>query len=313
MRSVEGLFPGTSIRDLVTAFTPGWSVLNPSIAKGPGGYKCIVRSSNFVERSGEYLVNDPENIVRTVNYLCDLDDNLRITSMEPIDTSEVEPEVKFSLVQNMEDARLFYQYGYWWASGTSREHREDGVPKIALDRLVGAKAVERTYLDGDDYYRCEKNWMPLLSPVLGKHSEKRPWFVYSCSPSLVTDGSQVPIPYDNPPTPEDFRGSSQVIPVNGGSAYVGVTHEVTFFQHAPGQRWQRQYWHRFCRFDIYGALVSWSDPFYFIDPGIEFANGIVEWNDHFAITFGYRDERAMIATVPKRLVLESLAETPAPA
>ena len=301
------MFPGTRIRDLVTAFKPGWSVLNPSIAKGPGGYRCIVRSSNFVERNGEYLVNDPENIVRTVNYLCDLDDQLRIITMEPIITSAVEPEVKFSLVQNMEDARLFYQNGYWWASGTSREHREDGVPKIALDRLVHGEAVERTYLDGDDHYRCEKNWMPLLAP------STRPMWVYSCSPSITTDGFGNLFAYGNPPTPEDFRGSSQVIPVNGGSAYVGVTHEVTFYQHAPGQRWQRHYWHRFCRFDGSGALVSWSEPFYFMEPGIEFANGIVEWNDHFAVTFGYRDERAMIATAPKALVLESLERTPAPA
>ena len=300
MNQITEVYPGTTVRDIVTSTTPGWSVLNPSIAQGDASYRCIVRSSNFVERNGEYLVTDPENIVRTKNYLCDLSpSDLSIQSFDLIDTSEVEPEIKFSLVQNMEDARLFFHRGYWWASGTSREHRSDGTPKIALDRLVGAKAVERTYMDGPDYYSCEKNWMPF--PI---EEDWHRW-VYNCASSQITDGAVIREFGPSGDAPREMRGSSQVIPITGRGDFIGVTHEVTFFQTTNHQRWQRQYWHRFVLFDERGCLINWTEPFYFVSPGIEFANGIVEWQDHFAVSFGHRDERAMLALVPTAPVLGS--------
>jgi hypothetical protein len=104
---------------------------------------------------------------------------------------------------------------------------------------------------------------------------------------------------------EELRGSSQIIPVNDGEFYVGITHEVTFIQ--AGANWKRQYWHRFVKFTKEGFFAGkMSEKFYFMAPGIEFANGIVEWNDYFVVSFGFRDERAMLAFVPKEPVLRSL-------
>ena len=283
MQSVLEAYPGSYCRELVSTATPGWSVFNPSIAKGPEGYRCIVRSSNFVLRNGEYLVNDPENIVRTVNYLADLDDNLNLINMEPIDDSWVDPPVHYTLVRNMEDARLFWHDNSWWVSGTSRQHRSDGVPKIAVDKLRDYTAIERQILKDDDDV-CEKNWMPI--------ADTGQW-VYSVSPSIIMHDGGFLSTDPSSDLPSNLRGSSQLVPWKDG--YLGVTHEVT---------WEptRYYWHRFVYFDSRGFAVSATEPFYFLSPGIEFANGITLWNDKVIVSFGHADERALLAVIPGELI-----------
>ena len=155
---------------------------------------------------------------------------------------------------------------------------------------------ERSYMDGPDPYLCEKNWMPLVGT-------ESPIWVYSCNPSAITDGSSK-FPGGGFEGDADLRGSSQVIPVNDGEFHVGVTHEVTFIQ--SGSNWQRQYWHRLVKFDESGFLLGMGEPFYFMAHGIEFANGIVECNDQLVVSFGFRDERAMLAFIPKEPALRSI-------
>lgn len=264
--------------------TPGWTCFNPSIASNPNGkYRCIIRSSNYVLRNGNYLSIDPQGVIRTVNYLVDLDDDLNIYKVNAIDDSWVDHPILYPHVRGMEDARLFWNDESWCTSGTSRHHRPDGTPKIAVDKLQDYAVIERRVMkDGDDV--CEKNWMPI--------ADTGEW-VYSVSPSIVTYNGRFLSNGTDCDLPADLRGSSQLVPWKDG--YLGVTHEVT---------WEpdRCYWHRFIYFDFRGIAVAATEPFYFLSPGIEFANGITLWNDKVVVSFGHRDERALLAIVPAELI-----------
>jgi len=283
MKSVSDLYPGTEFRDIMVSNTEGWSAHNPSIARGPDGYRCIIRSVNYVYRNGEFIPNDPAGVVRTRNYICDLDDSLQPVSMDLIDVSRVEGAAPFPHILNMEDARLFWNKNSWWVSGTVRYHRADGVPKIAVDRLEGNVSAERRILKNDDDI-CEKNWMPIVGT--GR-------WVYSVSPSKVVRNDGYLDMNRHSDIPPHIRGSSQLVPWKDG--YLGVTHEVT---------WEptRYYWHRFIYFDSRGLAVSATEPFYFLSPGVEFANGLTVWQDKVVVSFGKNEERAILAVVPGKLL-----------
>ena len=278
--------------------TPGWGAKNPSIARGPYGYKFTVRSSNFVlDPSGMiHQTVEPEGIIKTVNYIGDMDDDLNVLSLDEIDTSHVDGPILFRDVQGMEDCRLFWDYknDSWRMSGAFRQYDSSGVPTIAVDTLGatylpirqgdaivgirdgGAKnvVIDRTVMQARIPGIPEKNWMPL---GYGNEFFKGPWR----HPRL--DGHQL-------------RGSSGSGWMQDG--WYGLLHFCTW----PG----RMYWHLFCRMDPNGEVEAITRPFYFIEPGVEFANGMTTWNDHFVITFGFREARCFTARVPIASVLKEL-------
>ena len=286
-------------REIVATTVPGWSAHNPSIAVGPDGqYRCNVRSSNYVFRNGQFIVTHHDGVIRTRNFLCDLNDDLGVENMEWVDDTAVTPEVQYTLVRNLEDGRLFYQDGSWYMLGNSREHRADGIPKIALDRLDGHYAVERTIFDGPDPWRCEKNWVPMLDSLGGTGD-----FLYSTLPTVTYNAE-----FDLMETQFDqadelpgieLRGGSQVIPVPGSRNFITVTHEVT---------WEpdRHYWHRFILFNDLMGVEGYSDPFYFLSPGTQFVAGLVAKDDDFVISFGHHESRALFASVPQANVLKAI-------
>ena len=252
-----------------------------------------MRSSNYTLRDGVYRSSDPDGTtIRTQNYLCDLsDDDLSIERMVPIQ-EEPRDNILYPYVRNMEDARLFWANGTWWASGTSREHRVDGTPQIAVDGIScgddAAVAWGRTYLEGPDLSLCEKNWMPIEGEAM---------WLYSCYPAATWDEGEGYVERPGPVTPTTFRGGSQLVPVEDGT-WLALIHEVEWIP-------DRHYWHRFVRFGPDFVPTGWSKPFYFHTPGIEFAAGLVEWGDYYVASFGLRDEQALLAFMPLPLVLGS--------
>ena len=152
-------------------------------------------------------------------------------------------------------------------------------------------------LKGPHPGRHEKNWMPVVGP------STQQLFVHSTQPSITwgEDSGFVAVTsdrldYDGP----GLRGGSQVIPLSLG--YLAVVHEVTW---EP----QRHYWHRFVYFSPWLAPINISRRFYFNEPGIEFAAGLVEHEDDFVVSFGFRDQQAMLARIPKDAVLGKFDRT----
>ena len=274
-RSLVEVFPNSRIREMLVTTTPGWTANNPSITSGPNGYRFTLRSSNFVlDPSGmSHQTVEPQGIIKTINYVGQMDNQLKVVGFDKIDTSQVDGPVQYPWVLGMEDCRIWWdvENSLWKVSGSYRQHRSDGIPTIAVDTLDGFTVVEREVLSGDDPNQFQKNWMPT---GLGNKFLRGPWG-----------------------TEPQLRGSSQAIALSP-NRYCGVLHYVTW----PG----RCYWHCFGLFDIDGKLLNISEPFYFRNSGVEFANGMTVWDDHFVITFGYREARCFMAYVPVQDVVKVL-------
>ena len=302
-RSLKETFPSSSIRELLVTNGPGYTANNPSIARSPTGYKFTVRSSNFVlDESGTVHQSvDPQGIIRTKNYIGNMDHDMRVLDLTEIDTSGVDGPTLYPWVIGMEDCRIWFdlESREWKVSGSYRQHREDGIPTIAVDTFcdeleqyriatedgrekfatrvtdMGHVVRDRTILLGENPDQFEKNWMPT---GYGNRFLRGPW-----------EDSRLP--------GHQLRGSSQAI-LGQHSMYYGVLHFCTW----PG----RMYWHCFASFNWEGGLTGLSAPFYFLDPGVEFANGMAVHDDQFVVTFGYREARCFIASVPINDVLREL-------
>ena len=272
-RSISEVFSNTIFREILVANRPGWSASNPSIARGPDGYRFTIRSSNYVLDASETSYYTKEGVIETINYVGQMDKNLRVTGLDRIYTALVEGPILYPWVLGVEDCRIWWdiENDIWKTSGSYRQHRSDGVTTIAVDSLDGALVVKREVLTGNNPDQFEKNWMPTGR---GNDFLRGPW------------GNEM-----------QLRGSSEAVPI--GDDYYGVLHYVTYDT-------GRRYWHCFSKFNSSGGLLGISEPFYFINPGVEFANGMTVWQDNFVVTFSNRDERALMVRVPISDVMDSI-------
>lgn len=295
MKSLSEMFPSSSVKELLSSNQPGWTCFNPSIANIPGeGYMCIIRSSNFQVRNGEYFFNDPDDICRTKNYLARLDDDLRIVDLEPIDSSWVDSDL--FPVRGMEDARLFWADGPGQLKmcGTVRDSLPSGLCRIAVDTLQGTKVISRSFLPEFPEGANAKNYMPRLYGC---------GFVERCNPpGYVFEGSPIhtAVPYRVDDIALNFRGGSQLIPL--GFWEMALIHEVEFTTTG------RIYSHRFVLFNSNEVPGYWTPPFYFVEPGIEFAAGLTVHGSDLVASFGLNDERCMLARVSIDDVMDALED-----
>ena len=274
-RSLAEVRPGARVRELALSTTPGWTANNPSIADSPDdGWRFTVRSSNFTLDESEMVHQSLEpEVIRTKTYVGRMTDDLEVIGMEEVDYSAVDGEVLYPAVVGVEDCRIFWDYvgGLWRMSGTYRQHRSDGMPTVVLDSLGGEATVVSRRVFADET-TPQKNWMPT---GFGDNFFVGPWTV---------NGTEL-------------RGSSQALRI-GADRWIGVVHFVTW----PGRR----YWHALAAFDGNGAIISVSEPFYFLAPGVEFANGAAFWDGHLVVSFGHKESRCFLAYIPYAGVERSL-------
>jgi hypothetical protein len=293
VQSAAELFGWCTTRPIAMSARPGWSSFNPSIAYSPTeGYKCIVRSSNYVITRGQY---EYPGYIDTRNWVAHLDDDLRVTGMQEIDQSAVRGPMLYGDVRNMEDARLiWHDDGYWQVSGTLREHRADGVCRIAVDRLEDWRSVEREIMPSRAPELVhEKNWMPMQD---GRFIYKAsPLAIYDPADGILYEDGRIPYRLLDPTT--DLRGGSQAIRMLDG--WLALVHEVHY------DRGERQYVNRFVR--RHRGALSTTPPFYFERPTIEFAAGLTMWDGRLVASFGLEDRLAMLAVVPLDPVLRLTA------
>ena len=295
--ALKDMFPGASTQEIKIEVDDGWTQFNPSLSFSPvQGYRCIIRSSNYgMNELGQYLTNDPHDVIRTKNYIATLDSALDIVDYQPIQPCKW-GNIEYTLVRGLEDARLYWTKDHWQVYGNLREHRRDGLPTIVTARLAHDRLINPKILDNFD--QCQKNWM-----IMGNG----PNFIYKCNPpATIHHGVYREEPHD--PLPDEtlaFRGSSQAIP--RGSGYIAVTHEVDW---ATGHR---RYFHRFCLFDDAGYLTGYTDPFMFVfdtlledQPMIEYCAGLVTHGNNFVCSLGYKDSRAFLATIPVSQVVNEI-------
>jgi hypothetical protein len=275
--------------------------MNPSICRHPeSGFVCLVREVNYRYVNGRYVRTDGSDVIKTTYRVLRLNDELAVIDSWPLDDTFVRSEAPVFPVHGVEDLRLFRARDAWWASGTIRQHRSDGVCQIMLLRLEGMDDGEPRVVGGRllpslSVGRHEKNWMPIEG--------ESPAWMWSANPAVILRLDEVTgtlVPNRAARGEITLRGGSQVI--RRGDGWLAVVHDVRPRDTRHGR--MNEYRHRFVRWDQ-TFTTSWiSEPFRLGDDelGLEFCAGLATGpSDSVVLSTGIADDRAeLIVCRPPR-------------
>lgn len=299
VRAAAELFPGYRTQDLTLSVEAGYHPMNPSLCWHEGRVMGVVRTVNYTLETGVYHLPAGEKVYRTQNYLVELSaDGAVVHSRKMLDRTR--PRLH-GPVRGLEDCRLFSWRGGLWASCTLRDRNARGRCEIALleiDPDGQVKCARRNGAVAPELH--QKNWMPL---VRGDEL----LLLYSLDPTRVlrydaAAGQPAPFQESVPRWAlEHCRGGSQAIRIPGG--WLALVHEVLEVE--PGRRW---YFHRFVRLDEELQVAGVSDPFYFLEKGVEFCAGLLHdaRRRRLVASFGVQDRRACLAYFAEEAVLSLL-------
>ena len=313
----HALESGGSIHPLILPIQElkGPSLTNPSVYNDNGKILVNLRNINYTlyhaEKNkyenhwGPLVYIHPENDMhlRTWNYLCEMDEDMRIKKYHKIDTSDFPDQELWEFV-GLEDCRIVRWDDKLYVSGVRRDLDTKGTGRMELSEIhltdTQAKEVSQfripTPVDKNSY--CEKNWMPITD--LPYHYVK--WTngteVVRVNPETKTC-EQVALKNWKDLGCGDLRGGSQVIPF--GDYRMCIVHE-TFLYNSEAGRKDGTYRHRFVVWDKDWNIVKISPEFSFMNAKIEFCCGLAEYQNDYLITFGYQDNAAYLLRVNQQLV-----------
>jgi hypothetical protein len=288
---------------------PLWSLCNPSIGVDDSGlYAVVFRSSNLILDFPQYhLKITTGNLVKNRVYFAELDADLRTFK----NFSEISiVNCPFPIKRGIEDFRLFWRDNSWWMLGVVYEVGYMSYPRVGLFKYNKDKKEAKfihIYRSPKGEKAVEKNWM------LPYKENPNFDFIYECGVATKDDIIVV-----DQKTPEyKFRGGSCLLDL-GDSTYLAVVHRNYM---APYSWYQpesfgvlqgviRNYSHCFVRYNWYGEIIQYTEPFQFISPGVEFAAGMVEHGGQLIISFGKQDASSHIAKISKEKVLSILKDMP---
>ena len=266
--------------------------LNPSICRHPdGGYVCLVREVNYHYLDGHYVRTDGSNSIKTTYRVLRLDHDLVIVGSWALDDSLVRVEPPKFPVHGVEDLRLFCSGETWWASGTIRQHRKDGLCQIVIIRLEGIdeglpRMASGRVLPSMSASRHEKNWMPIEGETLS--------WMWSADPTVILRLDEITgtlVPDRAARGVVTLRGGSQVIRWRDG--WLAVVHDVVPRDTRHGR--MNEYRHRFVEWSRDFSEQVVSEPFRLGDDelGLEFCAGIaIAGADTVILSTGIADSRA---------------------
>lgn len=270
---------------------PGYNAMNPTICRHGDGIYGIIRTVNYTIRDGVYYIRGTDgtanntNPINTRNFLVRFSPDLKVEVAKEI---VHDLPVQYPLVTGLEDMRIFDLDGGIAAVANIRQCNPEGWCEQHFCRLTEEAHVVKLSSHHAMTARprqTEKNWMPITPyPVAD--------FVYRLGETVDVTGHTTSKP-ENRFATENMSGGSQVIPFRSG--YLALVHEAFYL---PG-KFERYYQHRFVYFSPDLDVYSISKPFFFQDKVIEFAAGLCWHPDkaHLLISYGFKDEKAMIAQV----------------
>jgi hypothetical protein len=268
--------------------------MNPTIARREdSGYVSLVRQVNYCYENGFYVRRDGSDVIRTSYNVVRLNDDLEIISRAPLDDSAIRVSDPKFPVHGIEDLRIFRRGEKWFASGTVREHRFDGLCQIMLAEIVDIDSEHPVLVNGVllptmHPNKHEKNWMPV-------EGEEHAW-VWGVDPTVVLrldQATQSLVPSRSAKGNLQLRGSSQVIQFSGG--WIAVVHEVV---PSATNRFQRSYQHRFVRWNNDFSDCRISESFHLANDenGLEFCAGLALSTrpNHLVMSYGVGDRSAEV-------------------
>ena len=268
--------------------------MNPTIARQSDfGFVSLVRQVNYCYENGFYIRRDGSDVIRTSYNLVRLNDDLEIINSALLDDSAIRLSNPKFPVHGIEDLRIFQRSERWFASGTVREHRSDGLCQMMLTEIIDIdsdlpKLVNGVLLPTMSPNRHEKNWMPI-------EGEEHAW-VWGVDPTVVLrldTATQSLVPSRSAKGNLQLRGSSQVIQFSGG--WIAVVHEVV---PSTTNRFQRSYQHRFVRWndDFTDCKISEAFRLANDENGLEFCAGLAlsARPNHLVMSYGVGDRSAEV-------------------
>jgi hypothetical protein len=279
---------------------------NPSILRTADGYVVNVRAVSYrIDAYQRYSPTEPDRVLRTRNYLLRIDRDLGFLGQQEIEHSV--PAVREHLVQGLEDCRLVAGPRGMAATCTTTQYHPAGAVRISWLELGEDRVERHVPLSGHGDQRVQKNWLPFVEA----NGELRA--VYGFEPLVVL--AIDPVTGRVEPVVErrqgrnfhHWRGSAGPVdlPAAVGGGRLLMVHEVA---------WQgrRYYLHRFVRVDADWTIDRVSEPFYFHQPGIEFACGmcLAHGDRELLVTYGVEDREAYLARLPLSDVMQSLRPLP---
>ncbi len=277
---------------------------NPSIVKAPDGYLLNVRMVNYTQVGGRHFtVHSPDKVVRTINSILLLDDNMQVLSERHL-VDKSGRKTYPTMVRGMEDIRLFYHNNTLRFFCTVVDANPKGIPQMAIGTIEEAEDAmvvsELTVMKGPVAGRCEKNWVPYVKGgIVFAVYQTYPLKIYIVTPKS-TIVSLPSLRYNKNLT--DIRGGSPPVEFNNGLLF--VTHQVVMVSG------RRRYTHRFIFYSEDYKGVSSSLPFVFEKPEIEFCLGMCHstTGDNLLLSVGLEDKTARVYTVSMDVVNSMLAE-----
>jgi hypothetical protein len=259
-----------------------------------------------------YLHPEQDQTLRTVNYICRLDDNLQMINHTMIDTTLLDVTPMWHFIGE-EDGRLVQWDGDYYLIGVRRDTTTTGQGRMELSKLDinkdtwSAKEVSRLRIPttGDNDSYCEKNWVPILDKPYHFIKWTSPTEVVRTYPELPARCEQLAL---NPgkQTPVDQRGGSQI--VKWGAHYIGIPHEVYLFNNYLGQK-DGIYRHRLCVWNENFELVGYSpEPLSFMEGRVEFCAGAAKYGDDLLVSFGFQDNSAFVLQIPNTVINELIEQ-----
>lgn len=259
------------------------------------GFLLNVRAVNYeLTKQGHYVPKDVDNIIRTRNYLLDVDNELKTTSVvELLDSTDSRKYP--GRVHGIEDLRLFAPGEFFC---TCLEVNKDNIAQMCYGQFTEDGTVTKLLpLQVSNKLQCEKNWLPLyIKDVLH--------MIYTVSPlrlySVNTDTGAVTLIKEIDLVPDKnidfFRGSASLIEHKDG--WLGTIHQV----HHDSRR---MYFHRFIWFNSKFTELKYSRVFFFESPNVEFNLSICHSPNGLLVPYSVNDACTKIGTLPYE-VLDTL-------
>lgn len=250
------------------------------------GFRCNVRCVNYsYTKDCGYVIRDIDEIVRTRNFILDLDKDLKIISgTEVLDVSGIPLYPKN--IRGIEDIRLFGSNEFFC---TYLEVNSERIPQMCYCQYDTGNVTKIIPLMMGDKLQCEKNWVPFIM-------NDEVHFIYQICPLKIyklnrETGAISPVK-ETTLTPlffNDFRGSSGLIPYKNG--WLCTIHQV--YHSGP----DRKYFHRFLWFNQDFTYMKYSEVFFFENREIEYTLSLCHSNQGLLVPYSQLDNTSKIGVL----------------
>jgi hypothetical protein len=171
-----------------------------------------------------------------------------------------------------------------------------------LDKAA-TKVTRIEMIQGYDTKRPEKNWMT------APNKPKKFDYIYDSNGIVI--GDRIIHRMRDAKELSKLRGNAHLIEMPDGT-YLGMMHSLRIrkTQRMSGTTFgiveyvEKYYEHYVMRFNDEGWATEISEPFVFVSPGIEFANGMIIKDDKLVISFGKDDISSHLAIIDFEKILK---------